>query len=65
MSSYMFRNDIFNKPDYSDITIKLKDRELKCHKVILCTNSDYFAKLCGAQAQFEVCSGQKLLGSPR
>lgn len=44
----------YNNRDYSDITLKFADREIKAHKVILCTNSQYFKKLCGAGSQFEV-----------
>ena len=59
MPSYIVKNEIFNHADYSDITIVLTDRVVKCHKLILCTNSDYFAKLCGVDAQFEVSVGMQ------
>ncbi|SMR59308.1 unnamed protein product [Zymoseptoria tritici ST99CH_1A5] len=30
--------------DYADVTIKCIDRDIKCHKIILSTNSEYFRK---------------------
>ncbi|KAF2207738.1 hypothetical protein CERZMDRAFT_88214 [Cercospora zeae-maydis SCOH1-5] len=44
--------DIFRDKEYSDITIKFSGREIPCHKVVICTQSEYFKKLCGEGSQF-------------
>lgn len=44
--------DFFNKNAYSDITISFGDRQFKAHKFILCSQSDYFKKLCGPNTGF-------------
>lgn len=49
---------LYNKPDFSDVTIKFSGREIYCHKLILCTESAYFAKLCGPGGHFAVCQFQ-------
>lgn len=51
-------HSVYNNPDYSDLTIVLKDgREIKVHKNIMCTN-EWFKKACGAHSQFAVsCTG--------
>ncbi|KAK5174914.1 uncharacterized protein LTR77_000050 [Saxophila tyrrhenica] len=36
---------IFDKPEFSDITIKFGAQEVKCHKVVLTQASDYFRTL--------------------
>jgi len=47
----------FNKPGYSDLTIKLSnDKEVHVHKIIVCSRNPYFAKLCGPGSQFAVSS---------
>jgi hypothetical protein len=47
--------ELFSKPEYSDLTIKLVDgQELHVHKLIVCTHNDYFLKLCGPQSHFAV-----------
>lgn len=43
----------FNNSNFSDLTIKFSGREVKCHKIILCT-SEYFQELCGPSSRFEV-----------
>jgi hypothetical protein len=57
--------NLFDKPAYSDVTIKLLNKSIHCHKVIICTNSAYFAELCSWDANFKVsnhllhaCSGR-------
>lgn len=45
---------LFDKPEYSDIIVSYSDRRTFCHKIILCTSSDYFKKLCGPGSQFGV-----------
>ena len=42
----------FNEKAFSDITIKFADREIPCHKVTLCSNSEYFRKLLGPDSPF-------------
>lgn len=43
---------LFDQEAYSDIIIKFGEREIRCHKVILCESSDYFKPLCGPGSQF-------------
>ncbi|KAF2207737.1 hypothetical protein CERZMDRAFT_102004 [Cercospora zeae-maydis SCOH1-5] len=43
---------LFKVEDYSDVTIKLSDREIPCHKAVICTQSEYFQKLCGKDSPF-------------
>jgi len=46
---------VYNNPDYSDLTIVLKDgREIKAHKNILCTANVWFEKACGVSSSFVV-----------
>ena len=42
----------YKDDEYSDITIKFSDREIPCHKIVICTQSEYFKKLCGKGSQF-------------
>ncbi|SMR59299.1 unnamed protein product [Zymoseptoria tritici ST99CH_1E4] len=42
----------FDRDTLSDITIKFGDKEVKCHKVILSTRSEYFTKLCDPEGGF-------------
>lgn len=44
----------FNRSDYSDVTIRFSDREVACHKFVLCTKSEYFSLLCGVKAKLKV-----------
>ncbi|KAK3699719.1 hypothetical protein LTR37_016324 [Vermiconidia calcicola] len=37
---------------FSDVTIKIGDRSIKCHKLILCHNSDYFKMICAPGSRF-------------
>ena len=45
---------LYNQPEYSDVMVRFSDRTVYCHKLILCTNSDYFKKLCGPGSHFAV-----------
>jgi hypothetical protein len=55
MKSNAELQELFSKPEYSDLTIKLSDgQELRSHKVIVCTRNEYFLKLCGSQSHFAV-----------
>lgn len=47
--------DFFDQEAYTDITIKFSGRETKAHKIILCSNSEYFKRLCGPDSKFKVC----------
>ena len=48
-------HSVYNNPNYSDLTIILKDgREVKVHKNILCTSNLWFKKACGVDSQFAV-----------
>ncbi|KAK3074275.1 hypothetical protein LTR53_003436 [Teratosphaeriaceae sp. CCFEE 6253] len=42
----------FDQDAYSDITVAFGSRERKCHKMILCHKSRYFADLCGPGSAF-------------
>lgn len=42
---------LFDNADYSDITIRIGDTQLKCHKLVICS-FEYFEKLCGARSHF-------------
>ena len=46
--------DLFDKDAYSDVTVSFSGRQIKAHKVLLCQTSDYFKKLCGPDARFQV-----------
>lgn len=52
--------NIYKNKDYSDITIKFSGREIPCHKLIICTQSKYFEKLCGKGSHFAE-SDQKIV----
>ncbi|WPB00979.1 uncharacterized protein RHO25_005599 [Cercospora beticola] len=52
--------NIFKDKEYSDIMIKFLGREIPCHKVVICTQSEYFKKLCGKASSF-VESKQKVI----
>ncbi|KAL9533272.1 hypothetical protein SMMN14_02215 [Sphaerulina musiva] len=43
---------LYNEPEYSDVTIQFSGRTVHCHKLVLCTKSDYFKKLCGPGSHF-------------
>lgn len=60
MSTTTSYKNIYRNKDYSDITIKFSGREIPCHKVIICTQSEYFKKLCGKGSQFAE-SDQKIV----
>lgn len=47
----------YNDAEYSDLTLRLNDgREVKVHKLVICKQSEYFRKLCGAASSFKVRS---------
>lgn len=56
----LIRERFFDTNELSDITIKFSGREVKCHKVILCSASEYFQGLCGARSRF-IESGQNVI----
>jgi len=43
-----------DRSDFSDITIKFSNREIKCHRVILCARSEYFKEMIGSGICFAV-----------
>ncbi|KAM3423886.1 hypothetical protein BST61_g1282 [Cercospora zeina] len=55
-----FWHTLFKQDDYSDVTIKLSDRQITCHKAIICNRSEYFKKLCGKDSLFAE-SSQKVI----
>lgn len=50
----------YNDNTYSDVTIKFSEREIHCHKLVLCQASDYFKALCSPDSKF-VESGQGVI----
>ena len=40
-----FHNHYFNDPTLSDLTIRLSDRTVHVHRIVLCRRSAYFEKL--------------------
>ncbi|KAH9826075.1 Broad-Complex, Tramtrack and Bric a brac [Teratosphaeria destructans] len=46
----------FDQEAYSDITVKFGERQVKCHKMILCTKSEYFKNICGPGKLFAEAS---------
>jgi hypothetical protein len=45
----------YNNPDHSDLAIQLSDgRKIHVHKLVLCTNNQYFKRACGVAIQFAV-----------
>lgn len=50
-------SDLFNQPTYSDVIISFSGRRIYCHKLILCSKSEYFKKLCDPDGGFSVRAG--------
>jgi hypothetical protein len=44
----------FDDATLSDLTIRLSDRVIQVHRIVLCRRSEYFAKLL--TGRFKVCS---------
>ncbi|KAI5357980.1 Putative BTB/POZ domain-containing protein [Septoria linicola] len=53
MSCTTIPKNMFNPPEYSDVTIKVEEEQFYCHKVILCTKSTYFADICSVSDQVD------------
>jgi len=49
----------FNDPTFSDLTIKLSDRVVHVHRVVLCRGSSYFTSLLAGR--FEVSPHLRLI----
>ena len=45
----------FNAEKWSDITLKFGDKEIKCHKMILASQSPYFETLLKDNSGWKVC----------
>lgn len=43
----------FDREALSDVTIKFGEREVKCHKVVLCSASEYFEMMLGVNSAFK------------
>lgn len=57
--------DYFNDLTLSDLTIRLSDRTVHAHRIVLCRGSEYFAKLL--TGRFQVSHSDylcKLIESP-
>ncbi|KAK5116592.1 hypothetical protein LTR85_009217 [Meristemomyces frigidus] len=50
----------FDQEKYADVTVKFGTQERKCHKMILCSKSEYFDDLCGPGKSFAE-SGQPVV----
>jgi hypothetical protein len=46
-------NSYFDDPTFSDLTIKLGDRVVHVHRVVLCRGSEYFTSLLAGK--FQAC----------
>lgn len=55
MASMIDASAYYGEKEFADVTIKFGDREIECHKLILCWGSEYFKKLCGPGSAFVVC----------
>ncbi|KAM3423976.1 hypothetical protein BST61_g1369 [Cercospora zeina] len=44
--------DLYNQPAYSDIIISFSGRRVHCHKLVICSKSEYFKKLCDHNSGF-------------
>lgn len=44
----------YGNPRFSDVTIKFSGRELKAHKLVLCSRSKYFQRALGEDGAFMV-----------
>ncbi|CAK4032125.1 hypothetical protein SEPMUDRAFT_147200 [Lecanosticta acicola] len=53
MDSLLNTEKLFHDENYSDIVVQFSGKEIKCHKIILCTKSVYFRKLCGPGSSFK------------
>ena len=47
----------FNRSRFSDVIVIVGEHRVKCHKIVLCTQSDYFNTLCGPDGKGNVSSG--------
>ena len=45
-------NRAYNDKTFSDVSIHFSEREVYCHKLVLCQASDYFKALCGPDSKF-------------
>ncbi|PPJ58315.1 hypothetical protein CBER1_04504 [Cercospora berteroae] len=43
---------LYNQPAFSDVIIAFSGRRIYCHKLILCSKSEYFMKLCAPDGGF-------------
>lgn len=50
----------FDQEEWSDVTIKSGDREIKCHRLILASKSEYFRKLLSRDSAFKVRLPQRV-----
>lgn len=48
-------NDFYDQNAFSDVVIKFGTKQIKAHKIILCTRSEYFKKAIGPDSSFKVC----------
>lgn len=46
---------LFDKEEWSDITIKFSDREVSAHRIVLALSLEYFETLLKSDNGFKVC----------
>lgn len=48
---------LYNQESFSDLTLKLSNgATIKVHKAVICSQNEYFNKLCGPESRFAVCT---------
>ncbi|KAK3669886.1 hypothetical protein LTR78_010267 [Recurvomyces mirabilis] len=52
MAQRFDEKSFFDQEAFSDVTIKFGARERRCHRMILCSKSKYFAEMCGPNKTF-------------
>ena len=50
-------NSVYNSDVFSDITITFSGRQVKCHRLIICSASEYFNALCGQNSPWKESNG--------
>lgn len=46
---------LYNQESFSDLTLKLGNgATIKVHKTVICSQNEYFNKLCGPESRFAV-----------
>ena len=51
VNTKLMENSLFNDPKYSDLTIVCQDRKFHTHRVILCTQTQFFKAACNESSR--------------